>query len=261
MILLASLLVLWQFIVFLWAFLIFPQQIMISPLLIYPLLTGICWFSWALLFSRSLQTGYVWITSSIANAYPLITVFIAILFLWEVISLTQTLFFALILFGIFFLSFHLDEIKAMKVSKNKASLLYALGAMIMWAWFVTFFDRSVVYYSTVITIMVAEAWNLILGVCLLVYTGQDIMKEVTALSKKVWRDIVFALLGFSFGVFFLAQAFETGSLSFVSAITACSPAVTTLLARVFLKEKLSVIQYWAIFVLVFGISGLSYFSL
>ncbi len=260
-VLLASLLAFGQFLVFFWAFVIFSEQIVFSSFLVYPLLTGVCWFSWVLLYSKSLQTGYAWISSSIANAYPLVTIFIATLFLWELISLIQLWFFALIFCGIFFLSFHLDEIRAMKVSKDKASLLYAVGAMIMWAWFVTFFDRSVEYYSTIVTIMIAEAWNLIVGSFLLFYSGQNIIRGVTGMSLKVWRDIGLVLVCSLFGVFFFAKAFETWSLSFVSAITACSPAITTILARIFLHEKLSSSQYAAILLLVLGISGLSYVSL
>jgi hypothetical protein len=47
----------------------------------------------------------------------------------------------------------------------------------------------------------------------------------------------------------------------VSAITASSPFMTTLLARVFLWEKLWTTQYIAIFVLISWVAGLSYVSL
>jgi drug/metabolite transporter (DMT)-like permease len=96
---------------------------------------------------------------------------------------------------------------------------------------------------------------------LLLMRREKIIYQVKKVSIKVWRDIGLVLFCSLFWIFFFAKAFETGSLSFVSAITACSPAITTLLARIFLHEKLSYIQYWAIFILVLGISGLSYFSL
>jgi drug/metabolite transporter (DMT)-like permease len=125
----------------------------------------------------------------------------------------------------------------------------------------TIFGRSVEYFSPVGTIMIAEIGNVILGWSLLIAKWRNIKYQLQALSAKIWRDIWLVLFCSLFGVFFFAKAFETGSLSFESAITACSPAITTLFALVFLNKKLSYVQYVAIFVLVLGISGLSYVSL
>lgn len=252
----------WQFLTFTLLFLFFWDTLKFSWQLIYPIFGGIFGVSGIIFFSKSLQTGLAWISSSIANAYPLITIFIGALFFKEHITSIQYLFFSIIILGIFFLSFQISEIKSLKLTQCKTSLLYAFWAMITWAGFVTFFDISIIYYWAINTIMIAEFGNIFLLSTLLFFHKNSLSSSLSSLDKKTYIDVVKVLICSLFWIFLFAKAFEAGwSLSVVSAITASSPVMTTLLARIFLNEKLNTVQYWAIFILITWVVGLSYVSL
>lgn len=229
--------------------------------ILYPMCAGIIGHLGVFLYSKSLVTWKIGISSSVANAYPLITVFIGYLFLKEAFSFSQWIFFVFILIGIMFSSFHVNEIKSFRFQKQKESILFAFGAMMCWALFTFFFDRAVEYYDSATAGFIAE-FTIVLWVG--AYFLFSWKKEFSQL-KNIRKDIYLRIIQIScIGVtWFLAiwYAFQIWSLALVSAIAACSPAITTLLAYVFGEEKLELVQYIAIGVLVFGISGLSYVSL
>lgn len=259
---LALFLSIWQCIIFALLFLFFWEKIDFWWELIYPILGGIFGVTGIILYSKSTQTGLAWISSSIANAYPLITIFVWAIILKEQINELQYMFFALIVLGIFFLSFQISEIKSLKLSQCKSSLWYASGAMIAWAWFVTFFDLSVNHYWAINTVLIAELGNIIALSSILLFTQKNVFEHFHSLDIQTSKEVASVLLCSLFGIFLFAKAFEAGgTLSVVSAITASSPFMTTLLARVFLWEKLWTTQYIAIFVLISWVAGLSYVSL
>lgn len=228
--------------------------------ILYPMCAGIIGHLGVFLYSKSLVNWKIGISSSVANAYPLITVFIGYLFLKEAFLFSQWVFFIFVLIGIMFSSFHIDEIKSFRFQKQKESIFLAFGAMICWALFTFFFDRAVEYYDAATAGFIAECTIVFwVGIYFLLSWRKE-FSQLTNIKKDMYlRIFQISCIGITW---FLAiwYAFQIWSLALVSAIAACSPAVTTLLARVFWSEKLEIVQYIAIWVLVFGISGLSYVS-
>jgi len=239
---------------FLWEWWYFGKEI------IFPILAGYVGHLGVFFYTKSLATGKIWISSSVANAYPIVTVFFSYIFLKEYFSVWQWIFFMLVVLGIIFSSFHINEIRNFRIEKQKDSLFYALWAMLCWAGFVIFYDRSVEYFWAALSWIVAES---IVFISLLTYFLFSKKLSKTYFNnvdlKNIWR---IWLVTFFWVFWFLSvwYAFSLWSLAIVSAIAACSPVVTTLFARIFWNEKLEFIQYIAIWVLVFGIAGLSYFS-
>ena len=237
------------------------QSFVFQKEIIYMLFAAITWYLGLMLYSRSLKTGNPWINSSIANAYPAITVCIWYFFFKEYLTWIQLLFLVCILLWIIFSSFHISEIRSLSLSKSKTSLFYALGATCMWALYVTCLDTAVKYFHPITMAWYIDAFGLLLISPIIFLKRKKVFPELVNTSKENYMYIwILALIGSSASIWFW-YAFSFGSLAIVSAIAACSPAVTTLLSRIFWNEKLEIIQYMAIWVLVFGISGLSYVSL
>ena len=228
--------------------------------IIYPILGGITGHLWVYFYSKSVTTGKIWISSSIANAYPIITVLVWYIFLKEYFTFIQWIFFVLVLIGIIFSSFHFKELRSFSFEKNKKSLSYAFWAMIMWASFGFFFDYSMNFFSPIASGVLVELSVFLLVGSFLLTTQKLKLQEFSYVSKKIFQQILVLSIVWNIGFIMLGYAFSIGSLALVSAIAACSPAITTLLARVYWKEKLETVQYLAISLLVFWIAGLSYVS-
>lgn len=248
-------------IVFTLIFFITWQSFVLQWEMLYMLFAAITGYLWLMFYSRSLKTGNPWINSSIANAYPAITVCIWYFFFKEYLTLTQLAFLACILLWIIFSSFHISEIRTLSLWKSKTSLMYALWATCMWALYVTCLDIAVNYFHPITMSWYIDVFGLLLIGPLIFLKRHSVWWELKNISKINYTYIgVLALIGACAGIGFW-YAFSLWSLAIVSAIAACSPAVTTLLSRVFWNEKLEIVQYVAIWVLIFWISGLSYFSL
>lgn len=258
---LMSLIVTSNLIVFSMIFLVSWQQFVFQREIIYMLFAAITWYIWLTMYSRSLKTWNPGINSSIANAYPAITVCIWYFFFKEYLSLYQLWFLLCILLWIIFSSFHIDEIKSLSLSKSKTSIMYALWATIMWALYVTCLDVAVNYFHPIIMSLYVDIFWLFLVLPLVLLKRKSICVEVRNISKNSYWYI--ALLACIWGASSIGfwYAFSLWSLAIVSAIAACSPVVTTLVSRIFWDEKLEMMQYLAIWVLVFWISWLSYFSI
>lgn len=242
--------------IFLFSWLDFVFQIEV----LYMLFAAITWYVGLTLYSRSLKSWSPWINSSIANAYPAITVCIGYFFLKEYLSFSQLIFLLFILIWIIFSSFHISEIRSFSFKKSKSSFLFAIGATFMWALYVMLLDIAVRHFHPIIMAWYVDIFWLLLITPFVFLKRNKVFSEMKTLSRKNSMYIVLlALIGSASSLWFW-YAFSLWSLAIVSAIAACSPAATTFLARIFDKEKLEIIQYIAIWALVFWIAGLSYVS-
>jgi len=131
----------------------------------------------------------------------------------------------------------------------------------MWALFVTFLDISVIYFHPFVASWIVEIFGLLLLIPFVVYYREKILSESKRTSKNMFLLIFFLSILSSIAAVSFTFAFSLWSLAIVSAIAACSPAVTTLLSIIFDWEKLENIQYIAIWILIFWVVGLSYFSI
>ena len=258
--LLMLLVVISNLVVFSVIFFISWQHFVFHIEILYMLFAALTGYVWLMLYSRSLKSWSPWINSAIANAYPAITVCIGYFFLKEYLSFLQLLFLMFILAWIIFSSFHISEIWSFSLKKLKSSFLCAIGATFIWALYVMLLDIAVTHFHPIVMAWYVDVFGLLLIAPIVFLKRNKVFPELRTLSRKNSMYIILlALIGSASSLWF-GYAFSIWSLAIVSAIAACSPAVTTLLARVFGKEKLEPVQYMAIWVLVFGIAGLSYVS-
>lgn len=237
------------------------HTIVFSSQLIFPVLAAINGYLGFIFFTKSLKNWNPWVSSALANTYPAFTIIIGYLFLKEYISVVQLLFLFIILMWIILSSFNLSDIKNFKNNKWKNTIFFALCAAILWSVEVTFIDRSIHYYHPIISTWLIELSALILIFPLILVKRQKIFKEFIIVRKSILVYVCFIGLVWAIGNLAFSYAFSLWSLAIVSAIAACSPAVTAILSRIFWEEKLEYSQYIAIWILVFWISGLSYFSI
>jgi len=240
---------------------LFWANIDFSFSVIYPILAGITGHLWVFFYSKSVAIWKIWISSSVSNSYPVLTVLVWYLFFKEYLTVSQWIFLIPIILGIIFSSFHMKEIKSFSFEKWKTSLFYAFLTMFMWASFASLFDYSVRFFDPVAAAFLVESSVFIWMLWFFTFQGKLQKEEFSYISWKTIKQILELSIVGIIGFILLWYAFQIWSLALVSAIAACSPAVTTLLARIFGKEKLEIVQYIAIWVLVFGISWLSYVSI
>lgn len=227
---------------------------------IYVLWASVFWYWGFYFYSLAVKYGEIWISSSIANSYPLPTVLIWYFFLGEILHYSELFFFILILTWLIFSSFHIEEIKSRKLKKSKLGILFAFAAMLTWAGYVTFFDMSVRDTSVLLTAWYLDIFALAILFPIFLIKRKSMRKEVVSMNIKIFFYVGVLSLSLVVWMLALGYAFSLWNLAVVSAIAACSPAVTTLLARIFGNEKLETIQYAAIWILIFWIAGLSYVS-
>lgn len=225
---------------------------------IYVLLASISGYGGFYFFSQAIKYGKIGISSSIANSYPIITLIIWYIFLGEFLNQKEIIFFLCVIVWLVFSSFHIEELRSRKLKNSKIWILFAFGAMITWSWYVTFFDLSVNNTSVLLTSWYLDIFALFLLLPLFFVKRKNILSECKSINKSMFFYITVLSVCLVIWMLSLGYAFSLGDLALVAAIAACSPAVTTLLARIFEKEKLDFTQYIAITILIFGICGLSY---
>ncbi|MDA9129414.1 DMT family transporter [Candidatus Gracilibacteria bacterium] len=174
--------------------------------------------------------------------------------------MTQLVFLIFIIAGIVLSSFKISELKNFSFKNSKNTLLLALGAAFLWSIEVTFIDRSMMYFHPIVSTWLIEGFALLIVFPFIILKRKKIISEYKKISKTVLMYVgILSCIG-AIGNLAFSYAFSFGSLAIVSAIAACSPAITAILSRIFGEETLEYSQYIAIGILVFGISGLTYFS-
>ncbi|MFH1399150.1 MAG: DMT family transporter [Candidatus Woesearchaeota archaeon] len=217
-------------------------------LLIATLLTIVAYMC----YYKGLHVGLVSIIAPIVACYSVITVVFSVILFKEVLTLLQVVAISLAVLGTIMVSFKYSDWKNLRFRKLAKGLNFALVAVIFWGIYFLFFNPLgaelgwflPVFYIKIITI---------------IYLG---MYVVAARKKLAYKENVRAYLvsaGVLESVGFLA--FSIGVYKFMTAvvtpITAASPAVSVVLAKVFFKEKLEWNQDLGLVLILAGLVALA----
>jgi uncharacterized membrane protein len=198
----------------------------------------------------ALKRGPGGVTSSLINANAIFTILLAVCFFGEQPAIFALLGVLLIIFGVILLP--IDFNQKLRITNKKWYYYVLLGTIL-------FFPRNgglklIVHYG-----MCKEMVLFLANVVAFIYFGTVLVLKknkgnVNSLNKKV------ALVGFLAGanialsMNFYAAAVEKGSgqLSQIAAIFSATGLVVALLARIFCKERLSLIQICSMLAIVGG---------
>ena len=209
-----------------------------------------------LLFYKALNLGKVGIISPIANSSIIFTVLFSIIFFHESITFGQGTSIAFIILGIILISLNLKDLKNSHILKISSGIPYALVTALLWGAVFFLWKIPVNVLGPILTSFVIEFGTLISGAVYIYATKKDFKTP----DKKMWIYIFFIAIGGIIGSLFFNMGIKNHDVSIVAPITFASPLVVTLYGKFVYKEKLSKVQYLAIFFIVLGIIFVSYLS-
>jgi len=233
---------------------IFTPAVPSSPRTIALILaTGICSVSALFFFYKGLTVGKASIITPVASTSAIVAIALSFAILGETLSLPQIICIALVLAGILVVSMRGNSERgsgegvpyavACMFSAGLNSILIKLVSMDIGEIGTLFFNRVLV---TLILLM------------LLPFFGNPFSRDIQ--RKVPLKTIVTAGLTEFAGFFGFIVGIGVGIVSIIAPISSASPAVTVVLAQVFLKERLIRIQKVAVVSVILGIALLSILS-
>lgn len=205
----------------------------------------------------ALSRGELAVTATVLATYPVYTVIFSRLFNNEVLSFQMTLFVVLAILGSIIASLP-NKIKKSELEFNKgvvwpfiAAVCIGLSDTISKGYINKSGDFSFLFSLGIVQIPVAFAYLRI--------EKQSLIKSIEGAFKRL-EEYKFALLGGLFNIIgtgFLWLSFSYAQASIVSPVTGTSGALTVILSRLLLKEKVSKIKYIGIALAFIGVIGIS----
>ncbi len=199
-----------------------------------------------LLFYKALKHGPVSIVSPIASSASVITILISIVFFAEALVLSQIIAIAAIIIGIIFVSVKWES---SKIKLASYGIVLAFLTMLGWGLAFPFMKINMAVIGPIFTLLVVRFFSIIF---LSIYAGTR--QEKPAIEKPgIWIYLLAIGLidAFAFLAYYIGVSMDY--LSIVSPISTCYPAVTIILAYIFLKERVRSIQKFGIFLILSGL--------
>jgi len=207
-----------------------------------------------ILYIIAIKKGKISIVSAVSSTSVLLTVFFAVLFLNESVSIIQFLLIlaivcALVLLGI-------TEKKHERASVFSGFLLGILVAITFG--FANALSKYILVNINAVSFSIINGlWMLIIGFVWLWLDRKLKNKNWQAVLTKTGKIGLIGSLIYSFGSFFLFLALEKGLVTVVIPITKLTTPLTLIFATIVLKEKLLKYQIIIILILFLSILGLT----
>lgn len=200
-------------------------------------------------YFRALRTGPMNIVSPISGSYSIVAIPIAVLFLGEILTLTQYIGVAFIIMGVFLVDFKVHK-RTVTLVKRKY-LLYAFITLVLWGIYMPV-DSILIEQSSWFTALFWELIfvNIFLGAALFKRESLKAFKKSMPRLLKV--SIVIGLCE-AIGGLVMNYGLDKGNVSIVTPLITFSTVITVLFATFFLKQKLSRQQAAGVFCAVAGI--------
>ncbi len=207
-----------------------------------------------LLYFYALRVGQLAIVGTIIETNVIITVILSVVFLHESFYLLKFIAISAILIGVILLGIHLKDLRKNGKVKFSAGVLPTLLAAFgtgIYFYFIGISSRINGWYATSLGMRIMIAVTILVLFCIQ-------RKDILSLFRKIdWRWIipaaVFDVAAFSVFNYALTQY----EISYVAVINAAAPVVSTILAIIFLKEKLTVFQIVGFLLVIGGIVALN----
>jgi len=214
------------------------------------IISGFLFMISALAFYKSLSIGKISLVGPITASWAMITVLLSVLFLKEILTTNQIAAIVLIIVGVILISSDLKEF----FQKNKLILLVGAKEAItaMFGFGIALFLLTIVVRELgwFIPSFLSRFFILVFLIFYIILKKQSLKTEIKPIN---WIMII--LIGFLDIVAFFAYSVGVSAeyASIIAPIAASSPLVTTILAQVFLKEKLALSQIFGIIITISGL--------
>src|SRR3989338_2969611 len=221
-----------------------PEQILIA--------TGIALLGVLPLFTfyKALEAGKIGVIVPVANSASVFTVMFSVAFLGESLTGIKLASVAAIILGVITVSVKPDDLK----KGISAGVPYALVTSVLWGAYYFLLKYPVSAMGPLFTAVVTQAG---IGI----FAGLVALKQ-GKLNTRIDMKTATDLLKVSFLVAIGTAAYSVGivasDVSIVGPLAFAAPVVSVLYARFFLKERLDIHQYLALFLIVAGIIALSF---
>lgn len=202
---------------------------------------------------KAFSSGDTGVVAPIANAYAIVTLALAVLFLDANITWQQAMAVLVVVAGISLLSYHKSSVNR---RDSKKTVFYAVVALVFFGVGFASFDviATQQWYQNVFLFGLAEF--IVTLPIFLVWLKKDRVSELKKLTNKPMFYVGCFVGGLgTIGLFLALESID--DITIPAAIAAASPLVTVLLARLFDKERLVPWQYVGAVVSVSGIVLLS----
>lgn len=214
-----------------------------------------------LTYYYAIERGKLILTATLLSTYQVTAVILSIIFLGERPTLIQSIAIFLIIIGTFLISF--DEIRRLlSLLKTKTSEIKM--SWVVWGLFGGFCN-GVGDFLSKIGVVRTGPYNFLLALAIgyVLSIGVNLLFDRKGIRRSPWKApklFIYTLIGTGFvevGLIALNLAFETGPASLVSPIISSSIVVTVILAALFLKEKVTKIEFLGLITTISGIILLS----
>lgn len=200
----------------------------------------ICYF-------EAIKHGRISIVGTVAGAYAPWTIILALLFLGEAMSVGEGIGVALVVFGMLLFTYRGSNGGNGKT--ESLGILFALGAFLLWGTSAAMSkdvmtDIGQTDFIGVFALVCPAMW----GVYWLVSTKGRFEKP-----KKGGRVLGLSILMLTFGGITMYLAFANGPVSIASPVTNLYPIITIAIAKVRLREQLTIRQYAALAMLLVAV--------
>ena len=224
-----------------------------SRTIILILATGICTILSYSFFYKGLTIGKASIISPIASTSAIIAVALSFAVLGETLNPVQIVCIALVLAGILIIS-----MRSGSVGRSEKGIVYAVACMLsagLNSVFIKLVSMDIGGFSTLFFTRILVALLLLMLLPLFRSSFSIGIPRGVPLSTIVVIGLAEFVAGFGF-----VAGVSVGIVSIIVPISSASPAVTVVLAQVFLKERLLRIQKTAVVLAILGIILLSVVS-
>jgi len=214
--------------------------------------SGILGFSCVILFYKAISQGSASIVIPIYSTYSIVAIVLSFVLLGEILSPAQGTCVAVVLLGVLLVS-----LKPGSAGRVNVGAVYALGAMLFMGFNAVLFKLISIEIGGIGTLFFNRMLVLLISLIMFPFFDEPAIRTS---GRASLRSILAVGLTQGAGISTFVIGLALGLVSVITPIANASPAVTVVLAYVFLKEKLVRIHKIGIAFIILGIVILSILS-
>jgi len=205
-------------------------------------------------FYKGLKRGKIGTITPISNSSVIFTVLFSMVFFGEALTMTQAVAIVLMITGVFLISVNFRNLKGSDLFRFSSGIPFALMTCLGWGLFFFLSKIPVTLIGPFLTAFMVEFVIMILaGVNMKVSKIPFRMPD-----KKILLHLIALSVFGAIGVLFFNMGISVAGVSIVAALSKSSPWVSALYGRIAYKEKLKLVQYTAMVLIIAGIVMISY---